>query len=594
VASATYTIGRGTINDGSGFVPGGVTLNGTAALSGTRLRLTDGGTSEASSAFFPTSVSIQMFTTDFQFQQANASADGFTFLIQGNGPTALGSYGEALGYSGIPGVSGSPSIPNSMAIKFDLYDNAGEGNNSTGLYTNGSVPTTPAIDLTNTGIDLHSGHVFAVHLTYDGTRLTMTITDTATEAQWTHSFPINIPATVGSPSAYVGFTGGTGGLSAIQDILTWTYSFPSQVAMPVFSPTGGSYAAERAVIIISDGTAGAQIYYTIDGTAPTPSSTLYTGPIALRTSTTIKAIGILSGWSPSAVATATYVVGSAKDDFDGDGLADIAVFRKSTDQWFVLNSGGGSTTQGWGALSLGDIAVPADYDGDGKTDIAVYRSSTGQWFILKSSGGSIIQGWGSPALGDIPVPADYDGDGKADLAVYRTSTGQWFILNSSGGSTTQGWGSPSLGDIPVPADYDGDGKTDIAVYRNSTGQWFILNSSGGATTQGWGSPALGDIPVPADYDGDGKADIAVYRNSTGKWFILKSSGGATTQGWGSPSLGDIPVPGDYDSDGKADIAVYRGNTGTWYILKSSGGSTIIGWGSPALGDTPIELPQALR
>ena len=52
----------------------------------------------------------------------------------------------------------------------------------------------------------------------------MTLTDTVTLASFTTSTAINIPATVGSNTAYVGFTGGTGSLDAIQDILTWTYS----------------------------------------------------------------------------------------------------------------------------------------------------------------------------------------------------------------------------------------------------------------------------------------------------------------------------------------------------------------------------------
>jgi len=62
---------------------------------------------------------------------------------------------------------------------------------------------------------------------YDGTTLTMTITDASVPADtFTASFPINIPGTVGGNTALVGFTGGTGGLTATQEILSWTYTTP--------------------------------------------------------------------------------------------------------------------------------------------------------------------------------------------------------------------------------------------------------------------------------------------------------------------------------------------------------------------------------
>ncbi|HEV3481101.1 MAG TPA: hypothetical protein VGR97_02110, partial [Candidatus Acidoferrales bacterium] len=61
-----------------------------------------------------------------------------------------------------------------------------------------------------------------VQMTYDGTTLTMQIKDTATNATYNTSFAVNIPNLVGGNTAYVGFTGGTGGLTAIQDVLTWT------------------------------------------------------------------------------------------------------------------------------------------------------------------------------------------------------------------------------------------------------------------------------------------------------------------------------------------------------------------------------------
>jgi len=107
---------------------------------------------------------------------------------------------------------------------FDLYNNAGEGPDSTGLFTNGASPTTPAIDLSSTGINLHSGDIFNAQLTYNGTTLTVVITDTVTNATAAQIYTVNIPSFIGGTTAYVGFTGATGGLTAIQEILNWSYS----------------------------------------------------------------------------------------------------------------------------------------------------------------------------------------------------------------------------------------------------------------------------------------------------------------------------------------------------------------------------------
>ena len=195
-----------------------------------------------------------------------------------------------------------------------------------------------------------------------------------------------------------------------------------------------------------------------------------------------------------------------------------------------------------------DIKRGTDFDGDGKADMGIWRTSIfdGEWHIWGSTWGQRFFGyWGTTALGDVLVPGDYDGDGRADLAVWRTSTGEWFILKSSGGYQiyeTLQWGDASLGDTPVPADYDGDGKTDVAVWRASDGGWYVLGSTSGPYLAGyWGSSALGDFPVPGNYDGVGGADLAVWRSTTGEWFILKSSGGYEIHQWGDASLGDVPM-----------------------------------------------------
>jgi hypothetical protein len=214
------------LNFSEGFTAGrGLTCSGTAGIRDGRLQLTSGGCSEAGSAFANQRLRISRFSSEFTFQLLNAQADGFTFTIQGVSPCALGASGGGLGYGPDPGdTSQSARIARSVAVKFDLYNNSGEGGNSTGLFTNGAAPGVPATDLTSAGIDLHSGHIFHVTLSYDGGVLKVTITDRTTKVSAMQVYLVDIPALVGGSTGFVGFTGGTGGLSATQQILTWQFS----------------------------------------------------------------------------------------------------------------------------------------------------------------------------------------------------------------------------------------------------------------------------------------------------------------------------------------------------------------------------------
>ena len=85
----------------------------------------------------------------------------------------------------------------------------------------------------------------------------------------------------------------------------------ARLARPTFSPPGGVYAAGQSVTISAD--PGAIIRYTTDGSKPTASSPIYSGPIAVNQPKPIRARAFLPGQLSSTAATATYLIGVDKD-----------------------------------------------------------------------------------------------------------------------------------------------------------------------------------------------------------------------------------------------------------------------------------------
>ena len=84
--------------------------------------------------------------------------------------------------------------------------------------------------------------------------------------------------------------------------------YAAVAATPTFSPSAGQYNSAQTVTINST-TPLAKIYYTTNGTTPTTNSTLYSGPISVSASETVKAIVIATGYLQSAVGSAVYGIG---------------------------------------------------------------------------------------------------------------------------------------------------------------------------------------------------------------------------------------------------------------------------------------------
>src|SRR5262249_46081143 len=142
-----------------------------------------------------------------------ATGNGFGVGFSPGGPASLGGGGGGLGYQG---------IGQSVAVTFREFTSSQIGLGVNGSFQ-GQVPTT-GIDF-NAAAQATPRHTFRATVTYDGTNLGAMITDLTTNVTSTApSQAVNIPQVVGASTAWVGFTGGTGGLNVQQDVQTWTYT----------------------------------------------------------------------------------------------------------------------------------------------------------------------------------------------------------------------------------------------------------------------------------------------------------------------------------------------------------------------------------
>jgi hypothetical protein len=350
----------------------------------------------------------------------------------------------------------------------------------------------------------------------------------------------------GSKTVYVKFKDTPGNWStAYSKSILLDNTVPTTSAFPA----GGIYEASQWVTLgCSDGGGSGcdKVYYTTDGSTPTTLSPMYSSPINITATTTLKFFAKDLAGNSEIVKTQTYTI--------NPGLLPgrIAVFTNGT--WYLDMNGNGA------------------WDGAG-IDKTFPNFGVGLSNVI-------------PVVGDWPGSAN---PGTTKIGVFTNGT-WYFDINGNGAwdgpgidKTFPNFGKDLPNVMPVVGDWDGTGVTRIGVYTNGT--WYLDMNGNGA----WDGPEIdktfpnfgipGWIPVAGNWPGStGPGDkIGVYAN--GIWYLDMNGNGA----WDGPVIdkmipnfglpGWIPVVGDWplsSNPGKLKIGVFT--NGTWYLDMNGNGA----------------------
>lgn len=135
------------------------------------------------------------------------------------------------------------------------------------------------------------------------------------------------------------------------NVLNVTFTIGVKVATPTFSIAAGTYAPSQSVVIATT-TPGATIRYTTNGSNPTPSyGYIYTGPVSVSKTQTLKTIAYAAGKLDSTIATAAYVIaldsnnagGYTAAAYDGTNVYIAYYSAALTDLLFLRSTDNGAT-----------------------------------------------------------------------------------------------------------------------------------------------------------------------------------------------------------------------------------------------------------
>jgi hypothetical protein len=209
-----------------------------------------------------------------------------------------------------------------------------------------------------------------------------------------------------------------------------------------------------------------------------------------------------------------------------------------------------------------DRPVTGDWNGDGRAEVGVFRNTPSRGEFLKRVGSrTTTLRFGYP--GDTPLVGNWGGTRRSEVAVRRPGTSTFLLRRETGRtSALTRLGYPT--DIALTGDWDGDGISNLGFYRPSTRQFWLRSRSGSSYSRvTWG--ASGVMPVSGDWNKDGRTDVGVYNQFTGRWQLRVPRGSSyATRSVTYGRAGDLPVTGDWTGDGLTDLGTWRSSTATFW------------------------------
>ncbi len=293
------------------------------------------------------------------------------------------------------------------------------------------------------------------------------------------------------------------------------------------------------------------------------------GSGSFRTPVQISSSGVSSAAAFGLLPGSSIVFG----DFNGDGKTDIAFVAcagSSCAVGVLLGNGDGTFQAERDYDQGGTIAALAadDFNGDGILDIAVANYGNGTVDVLLGNGDGAFQ---APLSISMPgasslAAADLNGDGKLDLAVSNWSANTVSVLMGNGDGTFQTVQPLATGTNPSNvslADLRGIGILDIVNLDSNDAVSVLLGNGNGAFQPATpvytaaSSASLTSLAV-ADVNGDGKPDLVVSDQAGNAVDVLVGNSDGTFQIPASYPTGAAPLGvalGDVNHDGRPDIAV---------------------------------------